>query len=156
MIDAALLLPKILARVGNDRELTSMAAKIAWKRAAGEGLRQHALPLRLEKKTLVVAVADAIWQKQLQSMSAELVFRINKLLGGEVVGSIEFRNDPAALRARAPTSKSRRIEKIAQPLPANVISSAADIDDPELREKFMRAAQNCIARRDDVQSQRQR
>ena len=154
MIDAALLLPKILARVGNDRELTSMAAKIAWKRAAGEGLRQHALPLRLEKKTLVVAVADAIWQKQLQSMSAELVFRINKLLRGEVVASIEFRIDPAALRARASASKSRRTEKFAQPLPANVISSAADIDDPELREKFMRAAQNCIARRDDVQSQR--
>ena len=155
MIDAVLLLPKILARGRDNQELAETAAKIAWTRAAGKGLRQHAVPLRLTHQKLIVAVSDAVWQKQLQPMSAELVFRINKMLQHEVVAAIEFRVDPAALRAHSSVSKSR-VEKSAQPLPSNVISSAADIDDRELRERFMRAAQSCIARRDDVQSQRQR
>ena len=147
MIDAVLLLPRILARAGDNRELAETAAKIAWKRAAGEGLRQHAVPLRLAEQKLIVAVSDAVWQKQLQSMSAELIFRINKLLQREVVASIEFRINPSSLRALA-SSKSEQTEKSDQFLPANVISSAADIDDPELRERFMRAAQSCIARRE--------
>ena len=97
MIDAALLLPKILAGAGENAELTEIAAKIAWRRVAGEGLRDHAVPSRLQEKTLTVAVADAVWQKQLQPMSAELIFRINKLLRQKVVERIEFRIDPRAL-----------------------------------------------------------
>ena len=60
MIDAVLLLPKILERAGNNREMRETAAKIAWKRVAGEGLFPHALPLRLHEKTLIVAVADLL------------------------------------------------------------------------------------------------
>ncbi len=147
MIDAVLLLPKFLARAGDNRELAETAAKIAWKRAAGEGLRQHAVPLRLSEQKLIVAVSDAVWQKQLQSMSTELIFRVNKLLQREVLASIEFRISPSSLRALA-RSKSGQADNSTQPLPPNVISSAADIDDPELRERFLRAAQSCIARRE--------
>src|SRR6266540_2673929 len=139
MIDAVLLLPKILERAGNNRELRETAAKIAWKRAAGEGLFPHALPLRLREKTLMVAVADGVWQKQLKAMSAELVFRINQLLRDKVVESIEFRIDPVALRRRSSATHERRRTRV-PPLPANVVSSAAAIDDPDLRERFMRAA----------------
>ena len=150
MIDAALLLPKILARAGDDRELATMAAKIAWTRTAGEGLRDHAVALRLERETLLVAVADAVWQKQLQSMSTEIIFRINKLLQKKVVASIEFRINPAALPHRATAKDNQR--QIARPLPADIISSAAAIEDLELRERFMRAASNCIARREITKS----
>ena len=153
MIDAALLLPNILARAGDNRELTETAAKIAWTRAAGEGLRQHAVALRLDETTLVVSVADAVWQKQLESMSSELVFRINKLVRRKVVERIQFRVDPAALnRHQAPRKQSD--SKSAQPLPANVVSSAATIEDPELRERFIRAAENCIERRDSMIARR--
>ncbi|HEY8204983.1 MAG TPA: DUF721 domain-containing protein [Pyrinomonadaceae bacterium] len=152
MIDAALLLPKILERAGDNREMRETAAKIAWKRAAGEGLFPHALPLRLHEKTLIVAVADGVWQKQLKAMSAELVFRINKLLQDKVVESIEFRIDPLALRRRASATHAQRRTTV-PPLPANVVSSAAAIDDPELRERFMRAAENCIARRESIKSE---
>lgn len=148
MIDAALLLPKILARPGDNRELTVTTVKIAWSRVAGEGLRQHAKAIRLEQKTLVVAVADAVWQKQLQSMSAELIFRINNLLRANVVNVIEFKTNPAALGRGRSVSHPERNVTPAQPLPASVISSAAEIEDEELRERFMRAARNCIARRD--------
>ena len=73
MIDAALLLPKILAGAGENADLNEVAAKIAWRRTAGEGLRDHAVPSRLHEKTLTVAVADAVWQKQLQPIDRKSV-----------------------------------------------------------------------------------
>ena len=149
MIDVALLLPKILAGAGENADLSEMAAKIAWRRIAGEGLRDHAVPSRLQEKTLTVAVADAVWQKQLQPMSAELIFRINKLLRQKVVEKIEFRIDPRALGCGTAKRPSPRVR---EPLPTTIISSAAEIQDSELRERFMRAAENCISRRNSVKS----
>lgn len=144
MVDVALLLPKILAGAGQNADLSEIAAKIAWRRVAGEGLRDHAVPSRLQEKTLTVAVADAVWQKQLQPMSAELIFRINKLLRQKLVEKIEFRIDPRALGRGTAKRSSPRVR---EPLPTTIVSSAAGIADPELRERFMRAASNCIERR---------
>ena len=148
MFDAALLLPKILAGAGENAELSEIAAKIAWRRVSGEGLRDHAVPARLQEKILLVSVADAVWQKQLQPMSAEFIFRINKLLQRNVVEKIEFRVDPRALGQR--TAKHRSSSRVRGPLPSAVVSSAAEIQDSELRERFMRAAENCIERRDTL------
>ena len=145
MIDVALLLPKILAGAGANADLHEITAQIAWRRIAGEGLRDHAVPGRLQEKTLTVAVADVAWQKQLQPMSAELVFRLNKLLRQKVVERIEFRIDPRALSSLTVPRRSPR--RVSEPLPTGIVSSAAGIADPELRERFMRAAANCIERR---------
>ena len=150
MIDIARLLPRMLNATGANPELTEIAAKMAWTRASGAGLRTSAIPFRLYQKTLIVSVADAIWQKQMQTMSAELLFRINRLLGRDVVDFIEFRIDPATVdRARAenfPVKESS--PAAARPMPAKLVSAASNISDRELRERFMRAAENCIARRE--------
>ncbi|HKO34954.1 MAG TPA: DUF721 domain-containing protein [Pyrinomonadaceae bacterium] len=149
MVDAALLLPKILASAGENAELSEVSVKIAWRRVSGEGLRDHAVPSQLREKTLIVAVADAAWQKQLQPMSAELIFRINKLLRQKVVERIEFRIDPRALNSlTVPLSTPR----VSEPLPPTVVSSAAEIQDSELRGRFMRAAEKCISRRNSTNS----
>jgi hypothetical protein len=154
MIDVARLLPKLLNATGENPEMAEIAAKIAWTRAAGDGLRRHAIPFRLFRKMLVVSVADAIWQKQMQSMSPELISRINKLLGREVVETIEFRIDPAAVeevRANLPPRRGLR-EKPLGPIPDELISAASQIADQDLRERFLRAAENCIARRQALTS----
>lgn len=150
MIDAALLLPKILAGAGENADLSEIAAQIAWRRTAGDGLRDHAVPTRLQEKTLTVSVADAVWQKQLQRMSAELILRINKLLRQNIVERIEFRIDPRAL-ARG-TAKHRSAPRVREALPPTVVTSATEIQDLELRERFMRAAENCISRRNSTNS----
>ena len=149
MIDLSLLLPRLLNATESNPELAETVAKLAWTRAAGEGLRNHAVPFRLYRRTLIVSVADAIWQKQLRQMSTEFIFRINKLLGRSVVGDIEFRIDPAAVdqvRSRIPTSRSSRQETQA-PIP-ELLSAASSITDPDLRDRFIRAAENCIERRE--------
>ncbi len=150
MIDVARLLPKLLDATGANPEMAEIAAKLAWSRAAGEGLRRHAIPFRLFQKTLVVSVADTIWQRQMQSMSAELVSRINRLLGREVVEVIEFRIDPTTVeqvRANSETRPPPR-DEARGPIPEELILAAGEIADEELRERFIRAAENCIARRE--------
>jgi len=150
MIDVARLLPKLLNATGTNPEMAEIAAKIAWTRAAGDGLRRHAIPFRLFRKTLVVSVADLIWQKQMQSMSPELISRINKLLGREVVEDIEFRIDPTTVEQVRASSQTRRgsQDKAREPVPDELISAASEIADEDLRERFIRAAENCIARRE--------
>lgn len=148
MMDLARLLPKLLNATGANPEMAEIAAKIAWSRAAGDGLRRHAIPFRLYRTTLVVSVADAIWQRQMQSMSAELISRINKLLDRKVVETIEFRIDPAAVEKVRAEVQPRERQEAPEPAPEELISAAGEIADPDLRERFIRAAENCIARRE--------
>jgi hypothetical protein len=145
MIDAGLLLPKILERAGDNRELSEAAAIIAWKRVAGDGLARHAKPIMLRDTTLTVQVADDVWKKQLQRMSAELISRVNRWLKRELVKTIDFRVNPALSKSSTREAKQTRNGEL---LPDNIISSAAKIEDPDLRERFIRAAMNCIDRRE--------
>ncbi len=149
MIDLSRLLPKLLNATESNPELAETVAKLTWTRAAGEGLRNHAVPFRLYRRTLVVSVADAIWQKQLRQMSTEFIYRINKLLGRSVVDDIEFRIDPASVdrvRSRIPAPRQSHNERRA-PIP-ELVSAAHSIADPDLRDRFIRAAENCIERRE--------
>jgi predicted nucleic acid-binding Zn ribbon protein len=84
------VLPAVLRASGNAPEVAEAAALAAWKHAAGEQLKEHALPLSLQDRTLKVAVRDAIWQKQLHSMRGQMLYRMNSLLGQPIVGALEF------------------------------------------------------------------
>ena len=150
MIDTTSLLPKILDAASGRPELIEAAVRIAWSRAAGAGLRHHAVASRFNKGALVVSVGDAIWQKQLLPMRAELIFRVNKLLRRQVVSSIEFRIDPATLTIQAPSRSINDRERSNKLLPPELIAAAVEITDSELRQRFLRAAENCIARRDTL------
>ena len=148
MVDLTKLLPRLL---GANPEL---AAKLAWSRAAGEGLRRNAIPVSLVGKTLTVSVADALWQKQLQSMAAELLFRINTLLGGKGVNEIVFRIAPSDVsRANAGVPAKDQKKESPQPLPTELLFAASAIADEDLRSRFLRAADNLIARRDSQQDE---
>lgn len=148
MIDVARLLPKLMNATGANPEMAEIAVKLAWTRAAGDGLRRHAIPFRLFRKTLVVSVADVIWQRQMQSMSTELTSRINRLLGREVVDEIEFRIDPATVEQVRANSQPPPRDKAPEPIPEELIAAASEIADQDLRERFIRAAENCISRRE--------
>lgn len=90
-------LPAILRAGGYSPEVVEAAAIAAWKHVAGEPLNKHAVALTLNGKTLVVAVSDTVWQKQLEPMRRALVQRINGILGQPLVGRLEFRTDPKCL-----------------------------------------------------------
>ena len=132
-------LPGVLRAAGDSAEVAEAAAIAAWKHAAGDGLKDHAVPLRLELRTLRVAVVDAIWQKQLHSMRGQLLFRVNSILGRPVVSAIEFEIDPKLFKTRARQPQPRE-EPLDNEVPLELWSAANAIHDKELRKNFLKTA----------------
>jgi hypothetical protein len=139
-------LPGVLRAAGNAEEVAEAAALAAWKHVAGDGLKEHAVPVKLVDRTLTVAVADAIWQKQLHSMRGSLLFRLNTLLGQPVVSTIDFVIDATLVKTR--TEQPKPIE---QPLdievPLELWSAANAIHDKELRRNFLKTAMASLRRK---------
>src|SRR5712691_1594948 len=139
-------LPAILAASGGSEEVVEAACLAAWKHAVGEGLSSHAVPVQLQSKALVVVVEDNIWQKQLEQMRGQLLFRLNAVLGQPLVKSIELRVDPATL-ARSRTIKHESLKEPGNyDAPMELLSAAAEIEDVALRRAFLGAAASCISR----------
>jgi hypothetical protein len=154
MDDLIRTLPKLLRAAGETEEVLEAAALVAWRRVAGEGLRTQAVPFRLYRKTLIVSVIDATWQKQLEAMSGQLLFRLNSLLGQAVVTYIEFRIDPKSVRVERARAQVRQVNRAEQEQRAlksvsgEISIAAGAIHDDDLRRRFLLAAGSCIDRRE--------
>jgi len=140
-------LPSVLRAAGNAEEVAQAAAIAAWKHAAGDGLKGHAVPMKLENRTLTVAVADAIWQKQLHAMRGQMLFRVNSILGQPIVSAIEFIVDPKIAKARAESSKHAE-QPLDNEVPLEIWSAANAIHDKELRKSFLKTAIAALKRKD--------
>ena len=132
-------LPGVLRAAGDSAEVAEAAAIAAWKHAAGDGLKEHTVPLKLEDRTLTIAVADAIWQKQLHSMRGQLLFRVNSILGKPLVGALDFVIDPKLVKPPVEQSAQRE-ELLDNEVPLELWSAASAIQDKELRRKFLQTA----------------
>jgi predicted nucleic acid-binding Zn ribbon protein len=150
-------LPAILKASGASGEVAEAACIAAWKHAVGEGLSSHAVPLQLQNKTLVVVIADNIWKAQLEQMRGQLLFRLNSVVGQELVKSIEFRVDPKALARICGTEAGQRTVRdgersIEYKVPVELLSAAAGIQDVELRRAFLGAATSCVRRLEESET----
>ncbi|HEU5459499.1 MAG TPA: DciA family protein [Pyrinomonadaceae bacterium] len=139
-------LPSILRAAGDSEEVAEAAAIAAWKHAAGDGLKDHAVPVKLENRTLTVSVADAIWQKQLHSMRGQLLFRVNTILGQPIVSAIEFVVDPKLALAQAEQQRPQE-EPLDNEVPLELWSAANAIHDKKLRKSFLKTATLSLKRR---------
>lgn len=147
-------LPAILKAAGASEEVSEAACIVAWKHAVGEGLSGHAVPVQLLNTTLVVAVADSIWKRQLEQMRGQLLFRLNSVLGQPLVKSIELRIDPQTLTgAREALAVTNKGKDLNYQVPAELLSAAAGIEDVELRRAFLGAATSCVRRLENPKSE---
>ena len=140
------LLPRMLRHVGDSDEARQHAVFAAWTAAVGSQVRKATEPLRLERKTLIVAVADQTWRTQLDRIKGQALFRLNSLLGAPVITAIEFVINPDSLSDTSPSLETFHF--VAPEIAALPLSDdAARISDPELRAVFLRAAGKCLERR---------
>jgi hypothetical protein len=132
-------LPQVLRASGNSAEVAEAAAIAAWKHAAGDGLKEHAVALKLENRTLTVAVADPIWQKQLTAMRGQLLYRVNSILGQSLVSAFVFVIDPTLANASVKPS-NQQDDPLDNEVPLELWSAANAIHDKELRKNFLKTA----------------
>ena len=140
------LLPQLLRTIGESDEGREQAVFAGWSAAVGSQVRKVTAPVRLDRKTLIVAVLDATWRTQLKRMSGQALFRLNSLLGAPTVTGIEFVINPDFVlhQHEAPPEITFDAPDLqAQPLKAD----AEQIRDPKMRATFLRAAGKCLDRR---------
>jgi hypothetical protein len=140
------LLPQMLRHVGDSAEARQQAVFAAWTAAVGSQVRKVTGPLRVERKTLIVAVTDHTWRTQLDRIKGQALFRLNSLLGAPVITAIDFVVNPDSIRANNDAPSEFPFvapEQAALPLR----DDAARISNPELRDTFLRAAGKCLERR---------
>lgn len=146
-------LPALLKEYEDNQDLREAVVFAAWRKIAGESLRERAVPHRLFKKHLVIAVMSETWKKHLEHLSGQMIFKINSVLGSAVVTFIEFRVDErAVLNDRAKhknpiTTNESIAENALDEVTPKLRHSADAIKDDYLRHQFLLAAGSCLARK---------
>ncbi len=146
-------LPVLLKEMSDNESVREAVVFAAWRRVAGEGLRDKAVPIRLFQKHLIVAVETATWKKHLESLSGQMIFKINSALGQALVTFIEFRVDDATIQAERAKHRTNLIDEdklreIALEQVTPKLRRAADaIKDDNLRYQFLLAAGGALARK---------
>jgi len=103
----------------------------AWKKAVGKRLAARTNAVKLVRDRLVVEVEDEIWRNNLWSLRYQILKNLERCLGPEIVGDLEFRVMPL-----------RREPQRAAPIPgaaADLLDDAIGIEDPGLRRNYRRA-----------------
>src|SRR5260370_3295801 len=97
----------------------------AWSAAVGKRIARHARAERLVRTKLIVGVDDAVWQRQLFTMSRMILSKLAEKLADGLVDEVEFRVSP---QRRGP----QRAERSAPPQ-----DEADGIEDPGLRRIYI-------------------
>ncbi|MDQ3130747.1 MAG: DUF721 domain-containing protein [Acidobacteriota bacterium] len=146
-------LPALLKEFEDNQDVREAVIFAAWRKIAGETLRDRAVPHRLFKKHLVIAVMSDTWKKHLEHLSGQMIFKLNSILGSAVVTYIEFRVDEkSVLENRAKHQKSivsnENIKENAMNEVTPKLRHSADaIKDDNLRYQFLLAAGSCLVRK---------
>jgi hypothetical protein len=144
-------LPAVIAASGGSEEVMEAACLGAWKHAVGETLSSRAVAEQLQGNTLVIAVENKIWQKQLEQMRDQFLFRLNKVLGRPLIKVLEFRVAPEKFAAMP--SLVEESTNLTRPIPIELLSAAANIEDAGLRRAFLGAAVSCDKRLEERRSE---
>jgi hypothetical protein len=140
------LLPMMIRLSGDHEAVREQAAFTAWRVTTGEQLAHSCRPFRLYRKNLVISVTDGTWKKQMESMSGQLIFRLNSLFGQPLVTLIEFRIDPRHVASAGGNTAQDFQFRQTQEIEAELKPAADRIRDDELRNLFLRAAAKYLER----------
>ncbi|HWB83167.1 MAG TPA: DUF721 domain-containing protein [Bryobacteraceae bacterium] len=95
----------------------------AWPQAVGKKIASHTRAARMVRNRLIVEVEDAVWQRQLFTLTPQILAYLTQTLGSGLVDDLEFRVIPPR---RGP-------ERAITSIPSLAPDEADAIADPVLR-----------------------
>ena len=119
----------------NSISAEELAAR-AWPLAVGRKVAAHTRAVRMVRTRLVVEVEDKIWQRQLFTLTKQILANLEKMMGRGLVEDIEFLVVP---RRREPQRAS------AMAAPALIADEADAIPDPMLRTLYKASRKKALA-----------
>lgn len=142
-------LPALVGQLEHNETAREAFAFAAWRRIAGDALRDKTAPVELVKEKLTVAVKDTTWKKNLEALADQMVFKLNSSVRMQLVTFIDFKVDEQAVATELlsnASADSPDVDSEAEITP-DMREAAEAIKDPELREQFLLAAGSCLARK---------
>ena len=146
-------LPALLKQMEDNEPLREAVIFAAWRKIAGEGLREKAVPFRLYQKHLIIAVESEMWKRHLESLSGQMIFKINSALSQAMVTFIEFRVDEETVREEKSKRRKNLIDEeelreiALEQVTPNLRAAADAIKDDNLRYQFLLAAGSSLAQK---------
>ncbi|HET6364635.1 MAG: DUF721 domain-containing protein [Nitrospirota bacterium] len=140
-------LMKMLKAQGLESRLQEYRIFGQWEKAVGKVIARHAQPSSLRGKKMTLVVDSPAWMQQLSLLKPEIIEKVNRRLGHNVIRDIMLKLGEVAPRAgdesedlpvRADLDRDER-EKIEYAL--------QDLHDPEIREAVRRVMEKDFLRR---------
>ncbi len=147
-------LPALLKELNDNEDVREAVIFAAWRKIAGEGLREKAVPFRLHQKHLIIAVESTMWKRHLESLSGQMIFKINSALNQALVTFIEFRVDAETIQAERGKTRKNLIddetmrEAALEQVTPKLRLAADAIKDDNLRYQFLLAAGSALAQKE--------
>jgi hypothetical protein len=136
--------PDLAARLfGGKPEHTLALLRAAWPTAVGEELARRTQVMALDRGVLRVMVPDMRWQRSLLRVRGDILARLRIVAGRASPRALGFVTGPVP-EAAAKAAPATAVEP-AEP-PAAVRQAAESIPDPELRDRFLKAAGRYFSR----------
>jgi hypothetical protein len=108
-----------------------------WPEVVGPTVASRAMPLRVIKGVLTVAVSSGPWKQELGFLKSMMKDKLNERLGGEVVRDIVLKSGKVDLYAVPPPEEVPAKKRLTARQLASIDEQSADIVDPETREAFI-------------------
>lgn len=114
--------------------------RTCWRNIAGEVLARHAVPVRLVRKTLRLAVDDHAWLTEMSYLAAPLLQRLKDALPGPWVEQLKFVvGEPPPEEPAATEPPSPDLPPATEAMRKKALEAAGELQDPQLREAIFRA-----------------
>jgi len=90
-VTAAQAIGELMTGLGIDQTLRKFSVLTAWSDMVGEQIARVTVPDRIESGVLYVRVTTAPWRAELSMKRLEILQKINRAVGADVVKDIRFR-----------------------------------------------------------------
>ncbi|MBM3253674.1 MAG: DUF721 domain-containing protein [Candidatus Omnitrophica bacterium] len=85
------IISDIIKKTSKSDKKSPVAIEVAWRKSVGEKIIRHAMPISFRNKILVIGVDSSIWLYQLGFLKREILTKLKKSLGEDVISDIFFR-----------------------------------------------------------------
>lgn len=111
-----------------------------WHEVVGQTVAARAMPLRIIKGTLTVAVSSGPWKQELTFLKGMMIEKLNERLGGDVVREIVLKSgqvDRDAVMTPMPPEDEPSKKRLTPRQLSFIDEQSADITSQETREAFI-------------------
>ncbi len=97
--------------LGLETEMKLLQLKDAWNHLVGKTIAIHTLPQKIRFKTLTLLVDGPTWMHELTFLKQEIIEKINRTLGKEVINALRLRQGQLPSPTISPQERGRNERK---------------------------------------------